>query len=119
MLSNIGLLVDAAGGYSSRSRQNFDISSYESRFSELRKDIPRDGVIGYLTDADPNLTSTSAEYYLAQYALSPAVVANNIDQKLVMANVHAPQPPAFYQSRGLDLVRDYRDGVMLLQKTAP
>jgi hypothetical protein len=113
LASNIALLVEAAAAPSS-----FDVVQYESRFSDISKDLPKDSVIGYLTDADPNLTSTSAGYYLAEYALAPVVVANNTDQKLVMANAHTPQPPQFYQSRGLELVRDYGNGVMLLRKAA-
>ncbi len=116
--SNIALLLDAAS--SSSSKPSFDVIQYESRFSELRQDLPNGEVLGYLTDADPTLTSTLAEYTLAQYALAPAVVANSLGQQnLVIANVHTPQPPVFYQSRGLEIIRDYGNGVMLLRRAAP
>jgi hypothetical protein len=118
LASNLALLVDAAGKYSSPAGSNFDIVQYESRFAAVRQDIPRHEVIGYLTDADANLTSTLAEYYLAQLALVPTVVAQNTEQNLVIANVHTPQPPAFYQQRGLELVKDYGNGVMLLRRIA-
>jgi hypothetical protein len=113
LASSASLLVEAAGA-----AKGFDAVQYEGRFSDISNDLPKDSVIGYLTDADPNLASTSAEYYLAEYALAPVVVANNVDQKLVMANVHTPQPPEFYRSRGLELVRDYGNGVLLLRKAA-
>lgn len=97
---------------------NFDVIQYEDRFAGIRMDVPKDATIGYLTDADLNLTSTTAEYYLAQLALIPTVVANKTDQKMVMANVHTPQPPEFYRSRGLELVKDYNNGVMLLRRVS-
>ena len=118
LASNLTLLVDAAGKYSSTARSNFDIVHYESRFEAIRKDIPRNGAIGYLTDTDANLTSTLAEYYLAQLALVPTVVTRNTEQTLVLANIHTPQPPTFYQQLGLELVKDYGSGVMLLRRTA-
>ena len=116
--SNLALLVETARGYTPPSRQNFDIVAYIGRFAQIREDVPKTATIGYLTDAEPNITSTYAEFGLAQLALIPIVIANNTDQKLVMANVHTPQPPAFYQSHGLELVRDYGNGVMLLRKAA-
>ena len=116
LVSNIALLFETARGFAPPSRQSFDVVAYINRFAQLRKDLPKDTVIGYLTDAEPNLTSTYAEFGLAQYALIPVMVANNVNQKLVMANVHTPQPPSFYQGRGFELVRDYGNGVMLLKK---
>ena len=118
LASNLALLVDAAGKYSSPAGSNFDIVRYESRFAAIRQEIPKEEVIGYLTDADTNLTSTSAEYYLAQLALIPTVVAEDSQHNLVIANVHTAQPPAFYQQHGLELVKDYGNGVMLLRRTA-
>lgn len=112
LVSTLAALVEAG----SAKPNNFDIGSYESRFAEIKREVPRDGTVGYLTDADPGLTSTTAEYYLAQLAMIPTVVANRADTPLVMANVHTPQPAGFYQSRGLQLVKDYGNGVMLLRK---
>ena len=116
LLSNLALLIETARGFTPPSRQSFDIVAYIDRFAPLRNDLPKDATIGYLTDAEPNAVSTDAEFGLAQYALIPVMLARNTGQKLVMANVHRPQPPSFYQSRGLELVRDYGNGVMLLGK---
>lgn len=111
LLSNIALLVETAP-----SRQSFDTTAYLDRFSAIRADLPKNTTVGYLTDADSNATSTQAEFGLAQYALIPSILANNPDEKWVMANVHTPQSPSFYQSRSLELVHDYGNGVMLLRK---
>ncbi len=110
------MLLDDA---SPAGKPHFDIVQYESRFSQLREDAPHDTVLGYLTDADESLTSTQAEYILAQYAMAPAVVARDLKESWVIGNVHTPQPPAFYQVHGLELVRDYGNGVLLLRKLKP
>ncbi len=114
LASTLAALVEAGSAKSS----NFDITQYESRFDGIRRDVPTDAAIGYLSDADPSLTSSVAEYYLAQLAVVPLLVANNAAQPLVMANVHTPQPPEFYRSKGLELVKDYGNGVMLLRRPA-
>lgn len=113
LASNIALLIDAAS-----TPRSIDPAAFEARYSGIAKDLPKNSVIGYLTDAEPNATTTGAEYFLSEYALAPVVIVNNTDQNLVMANLHMPQPPDFYRSRGLDLVRDYGTGVMLLRKAA-
>ena len=118
LASNLSLLLDAAGTVLSPAPQSCDIAQYQDRFAGVRADTPKDAVLGYLTDVDSNRVGAVEEYYLAEYALIPRVIANNTDQKLAIANIHKPQPPEFYQSRGFDLVKDYGNGVLLLRKAA-
>lgn len=118
LISTLALLVETARSYPAPERQTFDIVAYVARFAQIKADLPKDTAVGYLSDAEPDTAGTTAEFGLAQYALIPAVLANDAGRELVMANVHRPQPPSFYQARGLELMRDYGNGVMLLRKAS-
>lgn len=89
--------------------ESASIPVFETRFDEVKKALPADAVLGYLTDssmADPNV---QAEYFVAQYALAPRVVANRMDQSLVLGIIHNPTP-GFPR---LPLIRDFGNGIRL------
>jgi hypothetical protein len=86
----------------------------DQRFADLRRALPEHGVVGYVGEAGD---SGVADYYLAQYALAPLVVELSQDHSLVIGNFPASQPaPLPVTVRGLVLVRDFGNGVLLLAK---
>jgi hypothetical protein len=93
-----------------------EVSAYEARYAELRSMLPRYGVVGYVSDR----ADVVEAYYLAQYALSPVVVAHSADDDLVVGNFFDPSMAATILTSGhLEVVKDFGDGLMLLRRGAP
>jgi hypothetical protein len=70
--------------------------------------------VGYVGEAGENEVP---DYYLAQYALVPLVVEHSQDHPLIVGNFPSSRrasPPATI--KGLVLVRDFGNGVLLLAK---
>jgi len=113
LASSFWVLLDVAGDYSKNSA-SFGVASFENRFNELRKAIPPQTVLGYTSDNPPDDPSDQAEFYLTQYTLAPAIVTSSIQERLVVANFHNPQPNyAALQAKHLMPLRDYGNGVIL------
>ncbi|MEO7145404.1 MAG: hypothetical protein ABI165_18060 [Bryobacteraceae bacterium] len=108
-------LADTYGQYAQVAGQPSSIPAFTTRFDALRKALPAEGVIGYITDhvGDPN--QAIAEYYITQYALAPVLVTNSFDQKFVVGNFHGAMDPAAIKTKGLEFVRDFGNGVELLR----
>jgi len=91
---------------------------YESRFEPLRRDLPPDSVVGYLTDQPPD-TGTGKDLRLTQYALAPIIVKATVKAELVVGNFHdLAGISEIVRREGLIVVRDYRNGVVLLRGKA-
>lgn len=61
---------------------NNEVSIQENLFKDVKKDISINTTVGYI---DANLiNSLSKEYFLAQYALAPVTVINNVNQKIII-----------------------------------
>lgn len=97
------------------------ISSHEQRYAELRKLLPSRGVIGYVTDKKPEEIfysfRTLKEYYLTQYALSPVIVVNSQEPKIIVSNFTASSSMAkFLNDRRFMLLKNFGDGVALFER---
>jgi hypothetical protein len=105
-----------------------EISIYERRFAELRTMLPPRGVVGYLghprpTGATPGDSSAAAllhfrRYLLAQYTLSPLLLVESTEPEFVVGNFD-PGTTDMPMTAGLRVVRDFGDGLVLLQKAGP
>jgi hypothetical protein len=116
IVSALSLLLDVYKSYSEGRNQ---IAVFEARFASIRKALPLHSVVGYATDAAPDQTTRSTEYYLTQYALSPVVVVDDSNQPLVVANFHTTSVnPQLLRARRLVPVQNFGDGVFLL-RSAP
>lgn len=88
----------------------------DKRCQALKGDLPGRGIVGYVDDGQDDLDSTK-EYYLTQYALAPVVVARNAERDLVVGNFRRADSGARKAaSAGLEVVRDYRNGLFLLRR---
>jgi hypothetical protein len=105
LASSARLLVDRP----SPRRRETDLVTQRSdlRFAALRPVLPKRGVVGYVGESD----DSTADYYLAQYALAPLVVDRSANHPLVIGNF--PSSPLPLQTKGLRLVRDFGSGVLL------
>jgi len=100
-------------GFLQQSRETDAAVRNESRFAGLRAVLPPRGTLGYLSDTD-----TREDYYLAQYFLAPLVIAPDTQRELVVANFTSPSAiSGLAAARGLAVVRDFGNGVALLEKT--
>ena len=92
------------------------IAEYEQRFETIKRDLPPDAVVGYVTDQPPD---PAMDLRLAQYALAPVIVSRTGQTELVVGNFHDPaQMPGIVRQKGLVLVKDYGQGVALLRGKA-
>lgn len=95
---------------------------YETRYEEVRKHLPRHGVIGYVSDPKEQNEDRLA-WAFTQYSLSPLLVIDRsvnpkaLDYPIVIGNFHRAIP-GDDRMRGLSFVRDFGNGVFLLRKVA-
>jgi len=83
---------------------------FGTRLEGIRRDLPRCGVVGYLTDP-PN--SINQELVCTRYYLTPLVVLPYSQQHLIIGNFHKPLPTKLVSEWHLVLLRDYGNGTML------
>jgi hypothetical protein len=115
LLTGLIALKDEGGRSSASAESN--IGFFDERFGRLADKLPSSGVVGYLSDQPFGDHQSTAEYYLAQYALAPVVVISNTDRRLVVGNfIHAAgSAQSIAAGRGLDPVADLGDGIWLLR----
>ena len=114
LLSSLRAVLEAPRPSQLKAMRGAVAQRSDLRFAELRRALPERGVVGYVGEAGE---SEVDDYYLAQYALAPLVVERSQDHPLVIGNFPASQPaspPA--KVKGLVLVRDFGNGVLLLAK---
>jgi len=114
LLSSLRVVIEAPRPRQLEAMSRAVAQHSDQRFAELRRALPGRGVVGYVGEA---AESGVADYYLAQYALAPLVVERSQDHPLVIGNFPASQPaspPATV--KGLVLVKDFGNGVLLLAK---
>jgi hypothetical protein len=92
-----------------------NISNYLTRFDVLRSRIPPGTVLGYWGDKRQDLQTVMA-FILAQYALPPSALVKDVRREFVLGNFLDKAPDeAARRDRGLVLVRDFGNGVMLFR----
>lgn len=90
-----------------------DSRLYEQRLRPLREFLPRDAVVGYVTD-DGAETSHSTEYYfLTQYVLCPVLVVEGRNHPYVIGSYYTMDSPHRTATGGLTLVKDFGYGIGL------
>jgi hypothetical protein len=104
VLSTVRVLIDAPTGLHSAD----PATSADQRFAALRAALPPQGVVGYVGESG---NPAVADYYLAQYALTPLVVDHSSNHPLVVGNF--PLSPLSPPSGNLQLVKDFGNGVLL------
>jgi len=114
LLSNIQLLTQTVTSAPSLIGRD-EISLYEKRFEGLKKILPKHGVVGYIAEEGAEAVRANTEYFLTQYALSPIIVVNTQERRLVVGNFSpAVSGSKVATDRNLTLLKDFGNGVMLL-----
>jgi len=104
-----------------------EITRYEARFGALRKVLAPYGRVGYLSDPVPPAPPAGSDiprlafkhHLLTQYALLPTMVLPGIGDTLAVGNFHSADGVDSAAIRGLTLIRDFGNGVMLFRTAAP
>lgn len=98
-----------------------EVSLNEKRFEHLKRLLPSHGIVGYITDKEgPDDLATHEQYLRVQYVLAPVIVDRGTKHPLIVGNLTRPgtAPQAFTASKRLTLVKDFGNGVLLLQGDA-
>ena len=92
------------------------------RFEELKADLPAYGTVGFLSDlpasaADMQDSGRAVIWFLAEYSLAPIVLKPGADTEMVVACFDDPaKSAAIIASSGLEIVRRYDAGLLLLRR---
>jgi hypothetical protein len=99
-------------------REEDAITRYEHRFRGLRRALPAQGVIGYISGTGPEgfTTEDFRRFLLTEYALAPLVLINDTVPELIVGNFTPDSAPSAPPAPDLQRVRDFGGGVWLLRK---
>lgn len=62
---------------------------YQNRYSQLRKNLPKQGVMGYITVSRPNDEGDIlAKYYLTQFELTPLIISSDVNRHLIIGDLN-------------------------------
>ena len=92
-----------------------EVTLYDKRYERLKGMLPSHGVVGYFTDAKFDAKA----FYLTQYALSPVILVNNTEPKLILANFSdSSSRIQFCKDNNLFLLEKVDNNIMLFSKKA-
>jgi len=122
LVSNVRLLGRAFRNLSNAERPD-EITRYENRFRELRQALPRLARVGYVSEPGTPQTGDGGEgprlafkrYLLTQYAVLPTIVLPGVHGTVGIANFHSGNGIDSAATRGLTLIHDFGNGVMLFR----
>jgi hypothetical protein len=101
------------------SKQEDEIERYTERLEQIRALLPRTGRVGYVCDVPADAISTTPDarktFGLTQYALVPLVVRPGTADPFIIGNFSNPVAAARARKE-LRVIRDFGNGLMLLQK---
>lgn len=93
------------------------IGAQMARYEELKAAVPRDAVMGYVSDLPPEDRRSTVLFLGAQYALAPRIVVDDDRREWVLGNFAAPADfAAVGAARRLRMIRDFGNGVVLYRR---
>jgi hypothetical protein len=107
-----------------RLRAPDEASEYDRRLAPLRERLPRDAVVGYLSDPLPATVSMAEgrlhykKYLLTRYALAPVLVIRNQQPTLIVGNFNDPSSVEQAARLGLERLEDFGEGIVLFRRRA-
>jgi hypothetical protein len=92
----------------------YKLIDQERRFAPVKEIVPPNTRVGYVSDLATDVTLLLT----AQYALAPRLIVKDSSAGWVIGNFTRPQDfEAFGRARGLILVKEFPDGVVLYRKS--
>lgn len=102
--------------YQQQNRDPYRIAAQFDRLAPVATAVPENAILGYLTDVPQGSVTESAMLIGAQYVLAPRLVVRGAERDWVLGNFTRPADfAAFGRSRGLELQRDFGNGVVLFR----
>jgi hypothetical protein len=100
-------------GFAGRSRWWEDeYSVYEKRFKDIKRHIPENTPISYITES-----TTTYGHDLAQYALAPTIVLNHASKELIVGDfADTSEINKYNVIRSLKVIENCRNGVVLFKR---
>jgi hypothetical protein len=103
---------DAQTERNKASSDPYRIAAQEQRFTALKRSLPANTVLGYVSDLQQPAILSAAQYWLA-----PFVIVDDAGREWVLGNFTRPLDYAeFGKKRKLTLVKDFSNGVVLFRK---
>jgi hypothetical protein len=127
--ANLNLLLSRTSTYPETTGKD-PVTIHERRIEQINKVLPPTAALGYVTTVENekiflderNLRNVEfvAQYYLTQYTLAPVFVHNSPNYPLVVGNfLDGPADPAWIREKGLTILHDFGDGLILYRREAP
>jgi hypothetical protein len=95
----------------------YQIGEQPARFQELASQLPPTAIVGYVSDVPVTQTLGAVLYSGAQYTLAPRLVTDQPVKpppEFVVGSFSKPRDVVqFGQQRGLTLVKDFGNGIVL------
>jgi hypothetical protein len=117
-LSLYGIL-EFYGEQSERNRTASDpyqLAAQQERFEPLNRELAPNLSLGYVSDLKPE----AAVVLGVQYSIAPRLLVVDAPHQLTLGNFSRPQDYAEVgRARGLSLVKEFPNGVVLYRKTGP
>jgi hypothetical protein len=97
------------------------INAQPDRVREVISYLPEHAEVGYLSDISFEVATGSAAYFGVMYALSPRLVTRSADSdEWVVGNFSHPLDyAAAGAAHHLELVKDFRNGIVLFRRRRP
>lgn len=86
---------------------------YEASLEPLKKVLPNDGVVGYVTDEGADPSHKINYFYLTQYNLCPVLLVRGAHHPLVVGGYYEVESPGKSEVEGLALIKDFGRGIGL------
>jgi hypothetical protein len=103
-------------------RDSYRVGFQHERLRQLNAELPREGILGYVSDLPFGGTQDSAAFLGAQYVLAPRLlvrVNNPVKPEWVLGNFSRAVDPAPYAAaHHLRVVKEYGPGVVLFRREA-
>jgi hypothetical protein len=100
-------------------RDPYMVGVQADRFAGVMQAVPRDAIVGYISDLHDNSTGAQAMFNSARYTLAPRLLVEGTDRDFVVGNFTKPMDyAAFGREHGLQFVQDFGNGAVLYRKAA-
>jgi hypothetical protein len=105
--------------FQARTQDPFRVQAQSERFRGVMEALPASAVAGYITDLEPTDRSAPIIFRTAQYTLAPRLLQPGSGQEWVIGNFSKSGDfRAIGAGKGLQLVQDYGNGVVLYRRGA-
>lgn len=107
----------AESEYQHQNHDPYLVADQATRFAAFESSVPRNAILGYLSDAAAGSVADSTLFTSAAYTLAPRLVERGVDREYVLGNFTRPADfAALGRSHGLRMQQDFGNGVVLFRK---